>query len=71
MVSFFGYDKIDKCIYGLDDEVFFEWVLNLMSYGKYFVFEFWVMGGDNKVLFKRILDGFLEKYEFYLFEIFS
>lgn len=69
--SFFGYDKIDKCIHGLDDEVLFERALNLMSHGKYSVFEPRVMGGDNKALFKRILDGFLEKYEFHLPEIFS
>ncbi len=69
--SFFGYDKIDKCINGLDDEVLFERALNLFSHGKYSIFDPQEMGTDNKDLFKRILDGFLEKYEFQLPEIFN
>ncbi len=69
--SFFGYDKINKCIHGLDDEVLFERALNLMSHGKYSVFDPRVMGVDNKELFKRILEGFLKKYEFYFPEIFN
>ena len=31
--TFFGYDKIDKCINGLDDEVLFERALQLFSHG--------------------------------------
>lgn len=69
--SFFGYDKIDKCIHGLDDEVLFERALNLFSHGKYSIFDPREMGADNKDLFKRIFNGFLEKYEFYLPEIFN
>jgi wobble nucleotide-excising tRNase len=69
--SFFGYDKIDKCIHGLDDEVLFERALNLFSHGKYSIFNPVMMGDDNKDLFKRILNGFLEKYEFQLPEIFK
>lgn len=69
--SFFGYDKIDKCINGLDDELLFERALNLFSHGKYSVFDPQEMGSDNKELFKRILEGFLAKYEFYLPEIFN
>ena len=69
--SFFGYDKIDQCIHGLDDEVLFERALQLFSHGRYSVFDPVEMGNDNKDLFKRILDGFLTKYEFSLPEIFS
>ncbi len=69
--SFFGYDKIDKCINGLDDEILFERALNLFSHGKYSVFDPQEMGTDNKELFKRIFSGFLEKYEFQLPEIFN
>lgn len=69
--SFFGYDKIDKCIQGLDDEVLFERALNLFSHGKYSIYDPREMGADNKDLFKKIFDGFLEKYEFYLPEIFN
>lgn len=69
--TFFGYDKINKCIQGLDDEVLFERALNLMSHGKYSVFDPREMGADNKELFKRIFEGFLNKYEFHLPEIFA
>lgn len=69
--SFFGYDKINKCIEGLDDEVLFERALNLFSHGKYSIYDPREMGADNKDLFKKIFDGFLAKYEFYLPEIFN
>ena len=69
--TFFGYDKIDKCIDGLEDEVLFERALQLFSHGKYSVFDPVEMGDDNKALFKRILDGFLNKYEFYFPKIFD
>lgn len=69
--SFFGYDKIDKCIHGLDDEVLFERALQLFSHGKYSLFDPKEMSPDNKELFIRIFNGFLEKYEFYLPEIFN
>lgn len=69
--SFFGYDKIDKCIHGLDDEVLFERALQLFSHGKYSIFEPQEMVGDNKELFKRILNGFLAKYEFHFPKIFN
>lgn len=69
--SFFGYDKIDKCIHGLEDEVLFERALQLFSHGKYSVFDPQEMIGDNKELFKRILNGFLAKYEFHFPEIFN
>lgn len=69
--SFFGYEKIDKCIQGLEDEVLFNRALNLFSHGKYSVYDPIEMGADNKELFKRIFDGFIGKYEFYLPEIFN
>ncbi len=69
--SFFGYDKIDKCIQGLDDEVLFERALQLFSHGKYSIFDPQEMIGDNKDLFKRIFNGFLVKYEFHFPEIFN
>jgi hypothetical protein len=69
--SFFGYDKIDNCIHGLEDEVLFERALQLFSHGKYSIFDPIEMGDDTKELFKRILKGFLDKYEFYFPEIFN
>lgn len=69
--SFFGYDKIDKCIYGLEDEVLFKRALELFSHGKYSIFTPVMMTQDNKELFKRILNGFLTKYEFDIPNIFN
>jgi hypothetical protein len=69
--AFFGYDKIDKCISGLDDEVLFERALQLFSHGKYSIFDPVEMGDDNKDLFVRIFRGFTGKYEFYFPQIFN
>ncbi len=68
--TFFGYDKIDKCIDGLDDEVLFERALQLFSHGKYSIFDPVEMGDDNKDLFIRIFNGFTIKYDFYFPQIF-
>jgi hypothetical protein len=62
--SFFGLDKFNKCIHDIDDEVLFNRALNLLSHGKYSIYEPVDMSEDNKELFKRILLGFLGKYEF-------
>lgn len=71
--SFFGYDKIDKCIESLkkDDEVRFERALQLFSHGKYSIFDPVEMVPDTKTLFKEIIDAFLKKYEFYFPQIFN
>lgn len=67
--TFFGYDDFSKCIHGVDDETLYARSLNLLSHGKYSIYEPIEMGIDNKELFKNILQAFLEKYEFYLPEI--
>lgn len=71
--TFFGYDKIDRCIDGglQQDEVLFERALQLFSHGKYSIFDPLEMTGDNKELFKRIFNGFIGKYEFYFPQIFN
>lgn len=69
--TFFGYDSIDKCIEGLEDEVLFERAIQLFSHGKYSIFDPVEMGDDNKELFKRIFNGFTEKYDFYFPQIFN
>lgn len=67
--TFFGYDDFSKCIHGVDDETLYARSLNLLSHGKYSIYEPIEMGIDNKELFKNRLQAFLEKYEFYLPEI--
>lgn len=67
--SFFGQDKIASCIEGMDDEVLYNRALNLLSHGKYSVFQPVDMTPDNKELFKRILQAFLDKYKFELPEL--
>jgi len=62
--SFFGFNDFGKCIHDLDDNVLFERALNLLSHGKYSIYEPEDMNEDNKHLFKRILTAFLQKYEF-------
>lgn len=64
--SFFGYDNIAKCIEGLEDEELFHRALQLLSHGRYSIFDPIEMADDNKDLFKRILNGFLQKYQFIL-----
>lgn len=62
--SFFGFNDFGKCIHDLDDNVLYERALNLLSHGKYSIYEPEEMNEDNKDLFKRILNSFLQKYEF-------
>lgn len=68
--TFFGLDDFAKCIYGIDeDDILYERALNLLSHGKYSIYEPVEMGDDNKDLFKRILDAFLGEYKFDLPEL--
>lgn len=69
--TFFGYNEFSKCIYGVEDELLFSRALNLLSHGKYSIYQPTEMNEDNKELFKRILNSFLEKHEFQLPEIFA
>lgn len=67
--TFFGFDDFSECFKGEQDEVLFSRALNLLSHGKYSTYTPREMNEDNKELFKRILNIFLEKYDFYLPEI--
>jgi wobble nucleotide-excising tRNase len=67
--TFFGFKDFSACIYGIDDEILFTRALNLLSHGKYSIYEPRDMGEDNKDLFKKILYAFLERYQFELREI--
>ncbi|MFT5266272.1 MAG: hypothetical protein ACI8YQ_005036 [Polaribacter sp.] len=69
-VSFFGYNKIDEVIHGLEDDVLFHRAVQLLSHGKYSIFAPSPMTPDTKDLFKKILNGFTDKYKFKFPEIF-
>ena len=69
--TFFGRDDFSACIHGLDDADLFARALNLLSHGKYDIYQPAEMVDDNKRLFRQILNAFLERYEFVLPEIFE
>jgi len=69
--TFFGYDEFSKCIYGVEDELLFSRALNLLSHGKYSIYQPVEMNIDNKELFIKILNEFLKKHQFQLPEIFA
>ena len=62
--SFLGYSDFKKCLEGIEDEALFNRALNLMSHGRYSIYEPRQMIPDNKDLFRRVLRAFLEKYDF-------
>lgn len=67
--TFFGYKDFSNCLHGIEDENLYARALNLLSHGKYSVYEPKELVDDNKELFKKILDAFLDKYQFDLPEI--
>ncbi len=69
--TFFGRDDFSACIHGLDDAELFSRALNLLSHGKYDIFQPSEMVDDNKRLFGEILDAFLNRYEFTLPDVFA
>lgn len=71
LATFFGNDDFSSCIYDLDDEDLFARALNLLSHGKYDVYQPAEMVDDNKRLFRQILDAFLGRYEFTLPDVFG
>ena len=69
--TFFGFEDFSNCISGVEDEVLYSRALNLLSHGKYSIYQPVEMNIDNKELFKRILQAFLERYEFHIPEMFE
>lgn len=67
--NFFGHDDFSTCLGTSDDEGLHARALNLLSHGKYSLYEPREMLEDNKTLFKEILDGFLARYAFALTEL--
>lgn len=67
--TFFGFKNFADCIHGVNDEELYARALNLLSHGKYSVYEPLEMVQDSKDLFKSILDAFLQRYRFDLPEL--
>ena len=72
--SFFGHSDISFCLKALDDEenrALFNRAINLLSHGKYSIYEPTPMGEDNQELFRKILDEFIGRFQFDLPKILS
>ncbi len=67
--TFFGHDDFSACLDGEKDEVLYARALNLLSHGKYSIYEPQAMVDDNKDLFRDILNAFLKRYHFALPDI--
>ncbi|TBU71441.1 anticodon nuclease [Pseudomonas daroniae] len=70
--AFFGHSDISFCLKALDDDenrALFNRILNLLSHGKYAIHEPTLMGEDNQVLFRQILNSFINHFKFDLPEI--
>lgn len=62
--TFFGKKDFSDCLEGVDDEALYARALNLLSHGKYSLYEPAEMLDDNKELFINILNAFLAKHSF-------
>ena len=70
--SFFGHPDISFCLKALnneEDRALYNRALNLLSHGKYSIYEPTPMGEDNRELFRRILRDFVTRFEFALPEM--
>lgn len=67
--TFFGFNDFSDCIHGMEDEVLHARALNLLSHGKYSVYEPREMVDDTKELFQKIFQAFLDRYKFALPEL--
>lgn len=63
--TFFGFKDFSDCIHGIDKTLYAR-ALNLLSHGKYSIYEPKEMVSDNKELFRKILKAFLHSYPFKL-----
>lgn len=62
--TFFGKKDFSACLEGVNDEALYSRALNLLSHGKYSLYEPVEMVEDNKQLFRDILAAFLDKHAF-------
>jgi len=64
--TFFGHKDFSACVHGVDDEILYARALNLLSHGKYALYEPREMMEDTKALFRKILHAFMDRYKFSL-----
>jgi hypothetical protein len=65
--SFHGHDNFSACIKKADDDVegvLHKRLIDIMNHGNYSHYEPQEMLQENKEYFKKILEGFLEDYNF-------
>ncbi len=65
--AFHGFDKFSDCIKveeGDDDKIIHARRINILSHGNYSIFEPQEMQEENKNHFKKILENFIEEYQF-------
>lgn len=62
--TFFGSDDFSSCIKDIKDEMLYSRALNLLSHGKYSIYQPLEMNDDNKELFDRILEAYLGRYKY-------
>jgi hypothetical protein len=62
--TFFGKKDFSACLHGVQDEALFSRALNLLSHGRYSLYEPTEMLEDNKQLFRDILSAFLANHRF-------
>lgn len=70
--AFFGHADISFCLKALDNEddrALYNRALNLLSHGRYAIYEPTPMGDDNQELFRRIFGDFITRFQFALPEI--
>jgi wobble nucleotide-excising tRNase len=61
---FFGFKDFSSCIDDITDKVLFTRALNILSHGKYSIYEPKEMVDDSKELFRQIMTAFLTRYKF-------
>lgn len=69
IASLVGHEDLRICLSGLADEALYNRALNLLSHGKYSIFDPVEMGDDNKALFEQILNDVLDRFAFALPEL--
>jgi len=65
--SFHGFDKFSDCITVENDDtdrIIHTRRINILSHGNYSIFEPQIMQEENKEHFRKVLENFLEKYNF-------